>query len=69
VNPDLEAEQRLDSDTWFDVEVGGGFDVRSGQTGRVEVNLAALNVTDTSVFDQCGLPQPGRLLQLQMRLF
>lgn len=69
VNPDLEGEQRLDSDTWFDVEVGGAFDVRSGRTGRVELVLAALNVTDTSVFDQCGLPQPGRLLQLQMRLF
>jgi iron complex outermembrane receptor protein len=69
VHPDFNTEQRLASDTWLDVELGGGFDVRSGRTGRVEVMLAALNVTDEAVFDQCGLPQPGRLLQLQVRLF
>ncbi len=69
VHPDFETEQRLASDTWVDIELGGSFDVRSGRTGRVEINLAALNVTDEAVFDQCGLPQPGRLLQLQVRLF
>ncbi len=69
VHPDFETEQRLASDTWVDIELGGSFDVRSGRTGRVEINLATLNVTDEAVFDQCGLPQPGRLLQLQVRLF
>jgi len=69
VHPDFETEQRLARDTWLDLELGGSFDVRSGRTGRVEMNLAALNVTDEAVFDQCGLPQPGRLLQLQVRLF
>ncbi|MGD8698294.1 MAG: TonB-dependent receptor [Gemmatimonadales bacterium] len=69
VHPDFDAEQRLASDTWMDIELGGGFDVRSGRTGRVEIVMAALNVTDEAVYDQCGLPQPGRLLQLQVRLF
>ncbi len=69
VHPDFDAEQRLASDTWLDLELGGGFDLRPGRTGRLEVVLAAFNVTDAAVFDQCGLPQPGRVVQLQVRLF
>ena len=35
----------------------------------VQASIAFNNVTDSVVFDQCGLPQPGRLFRFQLRLF
>ncbi|UCC72799.1 MAG: TonB-dependent receptor [Gemmatimonadota bacterium] len=68
VHPDLDTEVRLGSDTWLDLEVGRGFDVGYSRR-RLELVLALDNITDTAVYDQCGLPQPGRLLRLQLRIF
>jgi iron complex outermembrane receptor protein len=31
--------------------------------------ISIANVTDRAIFDQCGLPQPGRTLRFQVRLF
>src|SRR5687768_13466612 len=36
---------------------------------RVEGRISADNAGDIARYDQCGLPQPGRLVQLQVRLF
>lgn len=36
---------------------------------RAEVRLAVDNVADATTWDLCGLPQPGRLARLQLRLF
>ena len=36
---------------------------------RMEAMALAENVTDAWVFDQCGLPQPGRTLRVQLKLF
>lgn len=70
VHPDLERQVELSSDTWLDLEVGWGRNVSAGYAGRrVDASLAVLNVTDAATFDQCGLPQPGRLVQLQVRVF
>lgn len=70
VNPDLDAEQVLPADTWFDLELGRSFPLGSG-TGprRIEALLALTNSGDEAAFDQCGLPQPGRLLRLQVNVF
>ena len=35
---------------------------------QLGVELAVDNVGDTAVYDQCGLPQPGRAFRLQLRL-
>jgi iron complex outermembrane receptor protein len=68
VHPDLDGQVRLSSDTWLDLELGRGFGL-GGYSRRLELVLALGNVTDTAVYDQCGLPQPGRLLRLQFRIF
>ncbi|NIR43323.1 MAG: TonB-dependent receptor [Gemmatimonadetes bacterium] len=66
VHPDLGREVRLAASTWLDLQLGKTLIV-GGR--RSEATLAVNNVTDSSVFDQCGLPQPGRVFRLQLRLF
>lgn len=44
------------------------FDRRRATFDRLGVELAVDNVTDAPAYDQCGLPQPGRTLRLQLRL-
>ena len=36
---------------------------------ELETTLSANNLTDTALFDQCGLPRPGRTLSVQVRLY
>ena len=68
VHPDLDTQARLNGDTWLDLEVGRSFELgRSGR--RLELVLALDNVSDTAVYDQWGLPQSGRLVRLQFRIF
>lgn len=66
VNPDLERDERLSADTWADLEVARSFRLPGRQ---LQLSFAAENVTDSRVLDQCGLPQPGRLFRLQLRVF
>ncbi|MEX2465726.1 MAG: TonB-dependent receptor [Gemmatimonadota bacterium] len=40
-----------------------------GGFGRGEASLAVQNVGDAAVFDQCGLPQPGRMVSLRFRIW
>lgn len=40
-----------------------------GAFRRLQVSAGLDNVTDAAVFDQCGLPQPGRLFRIQFRIF
>ncbi len=70
VNPDAGGDQQLDAWTRLDARLARGFQVRSsGALSRSEISLALDNVTDAALYDQCGLPQPGRTLRLQIRLF
>lgn len=68
VHPDLDRQVRLSSDTWLDLELGRSFGL-GGSARRIDLVLALDNATDSAVYDQCGLPQPGRLLRLQFRIF
>ncbi len=68
VHPDLDRQVRLSGDTWLDLEFGRSFGL-GDHSRRLELVLALDNITDTAVYDQCGLPQPGRLLRLQFRIF
>ncbi len=36
---------------------------------NVDALVAVTNLTDHAIFDQCGLPQPGRTFRIQLRLF
>ena len=69
-NPEAGGLQPLESATTFDLTLRRLFGIRSGGAlSRIDTSVALRNVTDASVFDQCGLPQPGRLLQVQFRIW
>lgn len=52
---DLEARRTL---------LGG----RSGSGIRMEATAGVANLTDSTVLDQCGLPQPGRTFRIQVNI-
>ena len=69
-------------DTGADVELAGGAllggnlarswsvsPAGGGVFSRMEARLSVDNIADKALYDQCGLPRPGRLLRLQLRLF
>ena len=35
----------------------------------METRVSVDNLGDTALYDQCGLPRPGRLMRFQIRLF
>jgi iron complex outermembrane receptor protein len=61
VHPDLDTDVAIDPTTRVDLGLG-----RSWR--RVDATLAVDNVADGAIYDQCGLPQPGRTLRFQLRL-
>ncbi len=69
-NPEAGGLQPLASSRILDLRARRLFGLRGGRTlSRLDASVALLNVTDASVFDQCGLPQPGRLFQIQFRIW
>lgn len=67
VHPDLEREVELDPQLSADVGVARSWMLRSAarslfRTLRLSLDLD--NVADAAVYDQCGLPQPGRTLRV-----
>lgn len=54
----------------FDVTVSRSFELRAaGAWRRLDALVAVENLADQPVFDQAGLPQPGRTVRLQARLW
>jgi iron complex outermembrane receptor protein len=68
VNPDSGEEQRLRSSTRMDAEVSRRWLLRGSWTSALEVAVGADNLTDEAIYDQCGLPQPGRTFRFQLRV-
>ncbi|MFW5947536.1 MAG: TonB-dependent receptor domain-containing protein, partial [Gemmatimonadota bacterium] len=67
--PGEEDYVELDPNTRADVQLARSFRLPgAGTFRRIGVELAIENATDSAVYDQCGLPQPGRTLRLQVRL-
>lgn len=69
VNPDTQRNQALGAQTW----TGGGAErafVLKGNSlfSRLVASLDIDNIVDAGVYDQCGLPQPGRTLRLGLAL-
>jgi hypothetical protein len=52
----------------LDLRLSRGFALAGGGPWRrLDVVLALENLADLAIFDQAGLPQPGRTVRLQMR--
>jgi iron complex outermembrane receptor protein len=71
-HPDTGDDVRLEGGTTLRADVARTWSVapsRGGPFGRMETRLSVDNITDKALYDQCGLPRPGRLLRLQVRLF
>jgi iron complex outermembrane recepter protein len=70
VHPDAGTQVRLGAQTKGDVAVERSWGLGRGRGLLKSIRaLAALdNVTDATVYDQCGLPQPGRTLRVGLQL-
>ena len=66
------ADARLDGGAFLNVDLGRTWTLRPASglwLSRLETRIAVDNAADTAIYDQCGLPQPGRLLRFEVRLF
>jgi iron complex outermembrane receptor protein len=71
-DPGSGEDVRLRGGSWLNGDVSKTWSLpRSGVGffGRMETRASVDNMTDTALYDQCGLPRPGRLLRLQIRIF
>jgi len=71
-DPNTGADVRLAGGTWLNADVAHVWALPPSGMGilsRLETRLSADNLTDTTLYDQCGLPRPGRLLRFHIRLF
>ncbi|MEO9020339.1 MAG: TonB-dependent receptor [Gemmatimonadaceae bacterium] len=66
------AYDRLDSSTRGDVGVDREFGLSRSDGGfwsKVRASLRVVNVADSAVYDQCGMPQPGRTVRFGITLY
>ncbi|HSG47002.1 MAG TPA: TonB-dependent receptor, partial [Longimicrobiales bacterium] len=70
-DPDTGADVKLDGGTWLNGSVSRVWDLSSSRNlgSRLETQVSATNLGDTALYDQCGLPRAGRMLQFQVRVF
>jgi iron complex outermembrane receptor protein len=69
-NPEAGGLQPLDGSASLDLTVRRLFSLGNSRAlSRMDASASMRNVTDAAVFDQCGLPQPGRLVQIQFRIW
>jgi iron complex outermembrane receptor protein len=72
IDPGTGEDTELDAGAHLNLELARTFNFRPRTASwftRVEGRVSADNVADVARYDQCGLPQPGRLLRFQIRLF
>lgn len=67
-NPDIAGAVPLDSSVTLDMEARRGFLSRGGAGHSLDAAIVLSNVSDATVMDQCGLPQPGRTLRIQVNV-
>jgi iron complex outermembrane receptor protein len=68
-NPEVGGLQSFDSDPDVGVALRRGFTLGGRTLDRLEALVAVDNAGDAAVYDQCGLPQPGRTFRIQLRLW
>jgi iron complex outermembrane receptor protein len=64
INADSGAEMTLDRQAETDLAVERGFTLKRGGFRSLRLVLAVDNAANATVYDQCGLPQPGRTLRV-----
>ena len=70
LNADSATMDRLKQTHSFDLQLRRLFSLEGRSTlANVDAIVAVTNLTDGVIFDQCGLPQPGRTFRVQLRLF
>lgn len=68
-HPDLKQQVELSSQTVADAAVTRSFNLRGrGLLQKLTALVALDNISNRMVFDQCGLPQPGRTLRFGLTL-
>lgn len=71
IDPAADADTELNGRTVYAVRLGRTWTLRGDGAAwwsRLETQLAVENARDTAVYDQFGLPRPGRLLRVEARL-
>lgn len=68
-NPELGGLQSMDAHRTVDLGFRRGFSFGDNALSRAEAIVSLDNVSDGVHLDQCGLPQPGRTLRFQIRLW
>ncbi len=70
VHPDLGTNVQLDPSTRVDLGVRRTWVVgQEALVRRVRTTVSLDNVADAAVYDQCGMPQPGRMLRVGIEVF
>ncbi len=68
-NPDVGGLAPFDGSRHLDLSLRRVFASGSSALSRIEAVINLDNATDALVLDQCGLPQPGRTLRFQLRVW
>ena len=70
-DPDSGVDVELDGGSWWNAGLSKVWNLSpmGVWAGRVETRVSAVNLTDTALYDQCGLPRQGRMFSVQLRLF
>lgn len=71
IDPATGNDAELASGAVFNSDVSREFRLRTagGWFSRIEARVAVDNLGNKAMYDQCRLPEPGRLLRVQVRLF
>ena len=69
-DPDTGQDVELDDGTWFNAGLSKLWRLGRGGFGQnLQTSVRAQNLGNTTLYDQCGLPRPGRILRFQVRVF
>jgi iron complex outermembrane receptor protein len=70
-HPDTGADVELAGGTWWNGLLSKVWNLAlsSGAARRMETQVSVSNLGDTVLYDQCGLPRPGRLFRFQVKVF
>lgn len=72
LDPDTGGDRRLDGGAWLHAGLSRAFSLgseRGATFSGLEVSAFGENLGDVVLYDQCGLPRPGRLVGLRVRLY
>jgi iron complex outermembrane receptor protein len=69
VHPELGADVPLEGKTRVDLGLRRDWHVGQGLWSAIRTTVSLDNVADNAVFDQCGMPQPGRTVRLGIEMF